>query len=97
MNSGWNEGTGPRRRLTRGEARSRTRERLLTAAEQVSAELSRLLTEADAMFDCLARQRLPGPATVPDDLFGLAVKWLFTGIYAVGPGLAAPGAVANPQ
>lgn len=50
-----------------------------------------------AMFDGLARQRLLNPATVPDDLFGLALKGLFTGIIAAGAGLAAPGTSGSPQ
>ena len=41
--------------------------------------------------DGLARQRLLDPAGVPDDLFGFALKWLFTGIGAAA-GAAAPPA-----
>jgi AcrR family transcriptional regulator len=47
-----------------------------------------------AMFGGLARQRLLNPSTVPDDLFGLALKWLFTGITASGTG---PGAAGLPS
>lgn len=48
-------------------------------------------TVVAALFDGLARQRLLDPARVPDDLFGLALKWLFTGIGAMA-GSAAPPA-----
>jgi hypothetical protein len=41
-------------------------------------------TVVAALFDGLARQRLLDPARVPHDLFGLALKWLFTGIGAAG-------------
>lgn len=42
-----------------------------------------------ALFDGLVRQRLLNPASVPDELFGLALKWLFTGI-GTAAGSAAP-------
>lgn len=42
-----------------------------------------------ALFDGLVRQRLLNPASVPDELFGLALKWLFTGIRTAA-GSAAP-------
>jgi AcrR family transcriptional regulator len=35
-----------------------------------------------ALFDGLARQRLIDPDRIGDDLFGLALKWIFTGIGA---------------
>lgn len=35
-----------------------------------------------AMFEGLARKRLIDPGRVPDDLFGQALKWIFTGIIA---------------
>lgn len=37
-----------------------------------------------ALFDGLARQRRLDPAQVPDELFGLALRWLFTGIDSAG-------------
>lgn len=37
-------------------------------------------TVVAALFDGLVRQRLLDPASVPDELFGLALQWLFTGI-----------------
>jgi AcrR family transcriptional regulator len=37
-------------------------------------------TVVAALFDGLVRQRLLNPANVPDELFGLALRWLFTGI-----------------
>jgi hypothetical protein len=49
-----------------------------------------------ALFDGLARQRVLDPARVPDELFGLALKWLFTGIgTAAGP--AASAAQPGPE
>jgi AcrR family transcriptional regulator len=42
-------------------------------------------TVVAALFSGLLRQRLVNPGTVPDDLFGLALKWLFTGISASSP------------
>jgi hypothetical protein len=47
-------------------------------------------TVVAALFEGLARQRLLDPARVPDDLFGLALKWLFTGIGAAAAAAAAP-------
>jgi AcrR family transcriptional regulator len=60
--------------------------------EQRGAEASAAVvaTVVAALVDGLARQRLLDPARVPDDLFGLALKWLFTGIGAVAE--AAPPA-----
>jgi AcrR family transcriptional regulator len=42
-----------------------------------------------ALFEGLVRQRLINPAQVPDDLFGHALRWLFTGIDATGAGTPA--------
>jgi AcrR family transcriptional regulator len=43
-----------------------------------------------ALFEGLVRQRLLNPASVPDELFGLALKWLFTGIRAAAGPAAVP-------
>ena len=37
-----------------------------------------------ALFDGLVRQRRIDPSQVPEDLFGLAMRWLFLGIEAAG-------------
>lgn len=44
-----------------------------------------------ALFDGLVRQRLLNAASVPDELFSLALKWLFTGI-STAAGSAVPPA-----
>jgi AcrR family transcriptional regulator len=45
------------------------------SAESVAAVVA-------ALFEGLARQRLIDPDRIPRDLFGLALKWIFTGIGA---------------
>jgi AcrR family transcriptional regulator len=47
-------------------------------------------TVVAALFDGLVRQRLLHPASVPDELFGLALKWLFTGIRTTAGSAALP-------
>jgi hypothetical protein len=59
-------------------------------------EASAVATVVPALFDGLARQRLLDPARVPGDLFGFALKWLFTGIGAAA-GAAAPPAQPGPE
>ncbi|WP_308257380.1 TetR/AcrR family transcriptional regulator [Pseudonocardia lacus] len=44
-----------------------------------------------ALFHGLVRQRRIDPASVPDDLFGQALGWLFTGIEADPPPRPSPG------
>lgn len=54
------------------------------ARESVSAEAVATITMA--LFQGLVRQRRIDPASVPDDLLGQAMQWLFTGIAAsTGP------------
>ncbi|MET7799939.1 TetR/AcrR family transcriptional regulator [Streptomyces decoyicus] len=50
------------------------------ARESVSAEAVATITMA--LFQGLVRQRRIDPASVPDDLLGQAMQWLFTGIAA---------------
>jgi len=52
----------------------------LGAPPEASAKA--VATVVAALFDGLVRQRQIDPAQVPDELFGLALRWLFTGIGA---------------
>jgi hypothetical protein len=74
------------------------RQELTAAAERlVAAELDRraapaalplardVTTVVLALFDGLMRQRRTDPATVPDDLFPQALRWLLTGLAADEP------------
>lgn len=49
-----------------------------------------LATIAMALFQGLLRQRRIDPASVPDELLGQAMQWLFAGI-AAGDTAGAPG------
>jgi hypothetical protein len=74
----------PRQEL---EALVRTGLEQLGAPPEASPEA--VATVVAALFDGLVRQRLLNPAGVTDELFGLALQWLFAGIRtAAGP--AAP-------
>ena len=58
------------------------------------ASAAAVATVVAVLIDGLVRQRLLDPARVPDDLFGLALKWLFTGIGATARSTAPP---AHPE
>jgi AcrR family transcriptional regulator len=49
------------------------------------ASATAIATVVIALFQGLVRQRRIDPASVPDDLFGQALGWLFTGIEAAPP------------
>jgi AcrR family transcriptional regulator len=53
-------------------------------AESVAAVIA-------ALFEGLVRKRLIDPGSVPDDLFGQALRWIFTGISAGPAADASPG------
>jgi AcrR family transcriptional regulator len=50
------------------------------ASKETSAESAAAVVAA--LFEGLARQRLIDPGRVSDEFFGLALKWIFTGIGA---------------
>jgi AcrR family transcriptional regulator len=54
-------------------------------APEQQGKVDALTTIVFALFDGLVRQRRIDPASVPDDLFGQALRWLFTGVAGSPP------------
>lgn len=81
-NPGVMETLAARLREPRGELENLIGPALELRGAPPEASAKAVATVVAALFDGLVRQRQIDPAQVPDDLFGLALKWLFTGIGA---------------